>query len=220
MKLKIKAFAKINLMLDILGTLENGYHDLFMLMQSVGLYDVVELETNNSKKITLACSEPDIPADETNIAHKAAVCFFEHVGVENPGLAISIEKNIPHAAGLAGGSADGAAVIVGLKTLFAPNMSDRELIEICSRVGSDVPFCATGGTMIAQGTGTTLTYMPQLSLPNVIIVKPDCSVSTGAAYAAFDTAENIIHCDRGGMFRVVLNGDLNGVYRRVANTFE
>lgn len=220
MKVTVKAYAKINLLLDILGLLDNGYHNLYMLMQSVGIYDVVSVETTESKKTVLTCSVPDIPVDGKNIAYKAAKAFFEYTGIENCGLEIHIEKNIPHAAGLAGGSADGAAVVTALKRIFKPELSDREIIEICSSFGSDVPFCALGGTMLAQGSGTILSYMPQLDFKNIIIVKPDCSVSTAEAYSSFDNASHIRHPDRNGIFQSVIKGDYEHLYTLIDNVFE
>ena len=220
MKITVKANAKINLLLDILGTLPNGYHDLYMLMQSVSLHDTVTVETDNSKKITLTCNIKDIPLDDSNTAVKAANAFFDYTGKENPGVKIHLEKTIPHAAGLAGGSADAAGVLVALKRLFMPELTDRQLIEIGSTVGSDVPFCALGGTMVAQGTGTILTYLPNLSIENIVIVKPDRSVSTGKAYSAFDSAEKVRHLDKTGIYNAVIEKDYNGIYSRCDNVFE
>lgn len=220
MKVTYKAYAKINLLLDILGKKENGYHDLYMLMQSVGIYDIVSVEKTDTGKIAIQCSEPDIPCDERNIAYKAATAFFDYTALSNCGIEIAIEKHIPHAAGLAGGSADGAAVVKALKDLFAPSLSEREIIEICSVFGSDVPFCAIGGTMLAQGTGTTLTYLPQTELPYIVIVKPDRDVSTKEAYSAFDTAENVRHPDCGGAFKAILDADNESLYKKIDNVFE
>ncbi|MBQ8029605.1 MAG: 4-(cytidine 5'-diphospho)-2-C-methyl-D-erythritol kinase [Clostridia bacterium] len=220
MKVTLKAYAKINLLLDILGLLDNGYHNLYMLMQSIGLFDVVSVESTDDEKIQLTCSVSDIPIDQKNIAFKAVKAFFDYTGLKNPGIKIHIEKNIPHAAGLAGGSADGAAVVTALKTIFSPDLSDREIVEICTRFGSDVPFCALGGTMLAQGSGTILSYMPQLDLKNIIVVKPDCSVSTGEAYSAFDTASHIRHPDRNGIFQSVIDGDYEKLFSLVDNVFE
>ena len=220
MKITVKANAKINLILDILGTLPNGYHDLYMLMQSVSLHDTVTVETDNSKKITLTCNIKDIPLDDSNTAVKAANAFFAYTGKENPGVKIYLEKTIPHAAGLAGGSADAAGVLVALKRLFMPELTDRQLIEIGSTVGSDVPFCALGGTMVAQGTGTILTYLPNLSIENIVIVKPDRSVSTGKAYSAFDSAEKVRHLDKTGIYNAVIEKDYDGIYSRCDNVFE
>lgn len=220
MKATVKAFAKINLMLDILKTLPNGFHDLFMLMQSVSLFDTVSVQTTESGKIEINCSNPAIPTGEKNIAYKAAEAFFEETKIKNPGVLISIEKRIPHAAGLAGGSADAAGTVCALKKIFLPILSDKELVKICAKVGSDVPFCALGGTMLAQYTGTVLSYLPDLTLGKIIIVKPEMSVSTGEAYKAFDTAEKVRHLDRDGMLFSVINGNTDGVYSRVENVFE
>lgn len=220
MKTTVKAFAKINLMLDILRTLENGFHELFMLMQSVSLCDLVTVETNSSGEITVCCDNAEIPTGKENIACKAAEAFFEHTGIQNPGIKISIEKRIPHSAGLAGGSADAAGTITALKRLFAPELSDRATAEICAKVGSDVPFCALGGTMLAQYTGTVLSYLPELKPGKIVIVKPEMSVSTGKAYSAFDAAEKVRHLDRSGMLEAVMKSDISGVYSRVDNVFE
>ena len=220
MKVTVKAFAKINLMLDILKTLPNGFHDLFMLMQSVSLFDTVSVETTESGLIEIKCDNPEIPTGEKNIAYKAAKAFFDETKIANPGVAISIEKRIPHAAGLAGGSADAAGTIIALKALFLPSLGDREIIKIGAKVGSDVPFCALGGTMLAQYTGTILSYLPDLNLGKIIIVKPEMSVSTGEAYRAFDTAERVRHLDRDGILFSAVNGDSDGVYSRVENVFE
>ncbi len=220
MKTTVKAYAKINLMLDILSRLENGYHDLFMIMQSVSLYDEVSVEKTDSKDIKITCSIDSIPTDEKNIAYKAAKAFLSFNNIEDAGINIHIEKNIPHAAGLAGGSADGAAVIVALDKIFGTNLKEKDLIRIGEKVGADVPFCAIGGTMLAQYTGTVLSHLPELSLPYIIIVKPLQDVSTAAAYSAFDTAQRVRHLDKNGMLHAVINGDTETVYSKVDNVFE
>lgn len=220
MKITVRAYAKINLMLDILSRLENGYHDLYMIMQSVSLYDTVHIETGSKKDIEIRCNIPEIPTDEKNIAYKAAKAFFEYTSIANPGIIITIEKRIPHAAGLAGGSADGAGVITALNELFSAKLRDKDLIKIGAKVGSDVPFCILGGTMLAQYTGTVLAHLPELDMANIIIVKPQQSVSTAAAYSAFDTADRVRHLDKTGMLTAVINGDIKGVYSKVGNVFE
>ena len=220
MKTTVKAYAKINLMLDILSTLENGYHELFMIMQSVGLYDEVTVEKTDSTDIIITCNVEGIPCDEKNIAHKAAKAFFEGTDTENCGIAIHIEKRIPHAAGLAGGSADGAAVIIALDKLFGTSLSEKEIINIGAKIGADVPFCALGGTMMAQYTGTVLSHMPDLSEKYIIIVKPDQDVSTGKAYAAFDSAKRVRHLDTRGMMMAVINNDWKKISEKVDNVFE
>lgn len=220
MTVKIKAYAKINLMLDILSLLENGYHDLFMIMQSVSLYDVVTVRKTDDADIDISCNIHAIPKGEKNIAHKAARAFFSYTGIENPGIAISIEKNIPHAAGLAGGSADAAAVIVALNELFAVGLKEKQLYEIGGFVGSDVPFCISGGTMLAQYTGTVLSHLPSLSLPYIVIAKPPQEVSTASAYAAFDTAERVRHLDTRAMLHAIINKNEEKLYECIDNVFE
>ena len=220
MKITLKAYAKINLMLDILSRLENGYHDLYMIMQSVSLYDTITVQKNDSNAITITCDVPSIPTDEKNIAYKAAKAFFDYTGIENCGISISINKNIPHAAGLAGGSTDGSAVIMALDKLFATNLKEKEIIVIGSKVGADVPFCALGGTMLAQYTGTVLSHLPDLDLPYIIITKPSQDVSTAEAYSAFDSAERVRHLDKNGMLQAVISGDYDKIYDKVDNVFE
>ena len=220
MKITLKAYAKINLMLDILSRLENGYHDLFMIMQSVSLYDEVTVEETKDSDITITCNIEGIPTDEKNIAYKAAKAFFAYTGIKGEGIHIHLEKNIPHAAGLAGGSTDGAAVIVALDKIFGTNLKEKDIISIGKTVGADVPFCAIGGTMLAQYTGTVLSHLPDLNLPYIIIVKPEQDVSTAAAYSAFDTAERVRHLDKTGMLQAVVEGDLKSVYSKVDNVFE
>lgn len=220
MKIKVRAYAKINLMLDILSRLDNGYHDLFMIMQSVGIYDTVTVEKNESKSIAITCDVPAIPTDEKNVAYKAAVEFFSYTGIKNPGIVIDIQKRIPHAAGLAGGSADAAGVIVALDELFGSSLKEKDIISIGSKVGADVPFCAIGGTMLAQYTGTVLSHLPDLSERFIIIVKPDQDVSTGKAYAAFDTAERVRHLDTKGMLLACVNDDWEAISDKVGNVFE
>lgn len=220
MQITVKAYAKINLMLDILSTLPDGYHDLFMVMQSVGIYDTVTVKKSDSKNIKITCDIPAIPVGENNIAYKAASAFFDYTKKENCGIEIDIIKKIPHAAGLAGGSADAAGVITALNALFETNLSEKELIEIGSAVGSDVPFCILGGTMLAQYTGTVLSHLPDLSEDFVIIVKPDQSVSTGAAYSAFDTAERVRHLDTREMLSAVCKKDRDSYLSCIGNVFE
>lgn len=220
MKITVKAYAKINLMLDILSRLENGYHDLFMIMQSVGLYDTVSVENNDNGNIRISCNIAEIPTDEKNVAYKAAVEFFDYTGITNKGLHIEIDKKIPHAAGLAGGSADAAGVIVALDKLYDTNLKEKQIIEIGAKIGADVPFCALGGTMLAQYTGTVLSHLPDLSEKHIIIVKPDQDVSTGKAYAAFDTAERVRHLDTKGMLLACVNNDWNIISEKVGNVFE
>ena len=217
----LKAAAKINLMLDILGRTEDGYHTLFMIMQSVGIYDTVTLtETGKPDTITLSCSNEALPSDETNIGWKAAKRFFDVTGQKNPGIHIDIRKNIPFAAGLAGGSADAAAVYVGLNQMLGAGLSERELCQIAVGTGADVPFCIMGGTMAAMDIGEVLAPLPDLRQDWYVLVKPDQDVSTKEAYDAFDRADNVRHLDSTAMLRAAAAGDMEKVYSLVSNVFE
>ena len=219
MKITVKAAAKINLMLDILEKLPNGYHSLWMIMQSVSVYDRVSVEKKTSGGITISCSEDGIPTDERNIAYKAAEKFFDFCGEEDRNIHITIEKNIPHAAGLAGGSADGAAVITALNSLYEKNLPVKKLCQIGVKVGADVPFCIQGGTMLAQDIGQVLSQLPDMPSCFFVLAKPRQGVSTAEAYAAVDSM-NLRHPDAHTMFRSVVDGDLNGIAKSLGNVFE
>lgn len=188
MKVKVKAPAKINLSLDVLRRRADGYHDVSMVMQAVSLYDYVTVEALDTREIEIFCDYPDVPCNKKNIAYKCAEAFFNYTKAENTGIKITIEKNIPAQAGLAGGSADGAAVITALNKLFSTYLKEDELCEIGSKVGADIPFCILGGTKLASGTGTTLKKMINMPKCNIVICKPDFSVSTAEAYARIDKA--------------------------------
>lgn len=219
-KITVRSAAKINLMLDVLERLDNGYHSLWMIMQSLDLYDTVTVELTDDEKITLTCNKEGVPLNEKNIAHKAARAFFEATETVNPGINIHIEKKIPMAAGLAGGSADGAAVLMALNELMGVKLSLRKLARIGLKVGADVPFCLQGGTMLAQDVGEVLSDLPDLPKCYVVLAKPESGVSTAEAYSLCDSRENPRPLDRNGMFRAVLEGDLNRVSHTLANVFE
>lgn len=218
--MKIKAYAKINLMLDILGTLPNGYHNLWMIMQSVSLYDTVTVEKNNSEKITLTCSKEGIPTNEKNIAYKAAMAFFEKTGIKNCGIHIHIEKAIPSEAGLAGGSADGAAVIKALNEIFDAGLTERELCRIGRKVGADVPFCIVGGTCLAQNIGDVLSPLDDIPKCYFVLAKPKMGVSTKEAFSSFDNASYIRKPKKDKMLIAAANGDFDEMCKLAANVFE
>ncbi len=220
MKVVYDAAAKINLMLDILARLENGYHSLFMLMQSVDLYDTVTVETDSSGAINITSDEAGIPCDKSNIAYKAAEAFFKFTGIKNKGIKIHIEKRIPFAAGMAGGSADGAAVIAALNDIYETDLSEQELCKIGLKVGADVPFCLTGGTRLAQNVGEILSPLPPLDDCYIVLAKPERGVSTKEAFEAFDKATNIRHLDTCGMLYAASQGDLYEICKRTKNVFE
>lgn len=220
MKVIYDAAAKINLMLDILARLDNGYHSLFMLMQSVDLYDTVTVETDSSGTIRISSDEEGIPCDKRNIAYKAAEAFFNFTGIKNEGISIQIEKRIPFAAGMAGGSADGAAVIAALNDIYETKLSQQDLCKIGLKVGADVPFCLTGGTCLAQNVGEILSPLPQLEDCYIVLAKPERGVSTKEAFEAFDSATNVRHLDTCGMLYAASQGDLKEICKRTKNVFE
>ena len=220
MKVTYDAAAKINLMLDILARLDNGYHSLFMLMQSVDLYDTVTVETDASGTINITSDEAGIPCDKRNIAYKAADAFFKYTGIKNNGVTICIEKRIPFAAGMAGGSADGAAVIAALNDIYETDLSQQELCKIGLKVGADVPFCLTGGTCLAQNVGEILSPLPALDECYIVLAKPERGVSTKDAFEAFDTSVNVRHLDTCGMLYAASQGDLKEICKRTKNVFE
>lgn len=216
--LKINAPAKINIHLDILGQIDGGFHSLFMVMQSIGLSDEIKLEKCEEKGILLECSDKRLPQDERNIAYKAAKAFFEYTGKE-PSVRIFVEKRIPFAAGLAGGSADAAGVLVGLNKLYETNLSQAELCEIGLKVGSDVPFCIVGGTCLSQNRGEVLSSLKPMKNCTVVLAKPQKGVSTAEAYAAADSTY-IYHPDNIKMLDACSKGDFEAICANAANVFE
>lgn len=218
----LKAAAKVNLMLDILGKTPEGYHTLFMIMQSVGVYDTVTLNlTGKTGTIELTCDKPGIPTDEKNVAWKAAQRFFEVTKTENPGISIDIQKKIPSAAGLAGGSADAAAVFVGLNRLLKTDLRERDLCQMSEKVGADIPFCIQGGTMLAMDIGGVLAPLPDLDFCWFVLVKPDMDVSTKEAYAEADKHfKTMRHLDDSGMLRALVTRDQRRAFHLVGNVFE
>ena len=219
MKVTYKAAAKINLMLDILSRLDNGYHSLFMIMQSVSLFDDITVKKTESGGITLSSNEPRIPCDEANIAYKAASAFFNAAGITDRNVSIHLEKRIPFEAGLAGGSADGAAVIKALNDIYGTGLPEKELCKIGAKVGADIPFCLTGGTRAAQNIGDVLSPLPDLQECYIVLAKPKAGVSTGKAFGEFDK-HGVRHLDTCSMLYFAANGDFDGICSKAGNVFE
>lgn len=187
--ISVKAPAKINLSLDILGKKQNGYHIVRTIMQAISLYDDITVTKNNTESINIFCDNPSVPCDKTNLVYKAAEKFFAHINRKIQGFDIHITKRIPSMAGLAGGSADAAATLVALDYLMDTHLSDDVLCLIGSKVGADVPFCIKGATAVGEDIGDILTPLPPLSDCYIVVVKPDVSISTPEAFIKYDSIE-------------------------------
>lgn len=218
--MKVKAAAKINLMLDVLGTLPDGYHSLFMVMQSVGCYDFVEVKKTDTGKIEILTDDERVPKDEKNIAYKAAKAFFSATETENTGVSVAIEKHIPMAAGLAGGSADAAGVLYCLNTLFHTDLSMQDLQRIGERVGADVPFALSGGTSLCMDKGGVIAPLLPLTGKFVVLCKPQMDVSTVSAYRLLDEAPYLRHTDKNAMLYAAHTGDYKLLCEKADNVFE
>lgn len=182
--MKINAPAKINLVLDVLNRRDDGYHNVKMVMQSLDLCDVVTVDKTDGG-ITISSDSGAVPCDDTNIAYKAAKIMLREAK-SDIGVHIDIQKNIPVAAGLAGGSTDGAAVLIALNKTLDLNFSKQKLMEIGGKFGADVPYCVMQGTALARGTGTQLTQLAPYGNKTVLLVKPGISVSTPWVYKNLD----------------------------------
>ncbi|HZK21884.1 MAG TPA: 4-(cytidine 5'-diphospho)-2-C-methyl-D-erythritol kinase [Oscillospiraceae bacterium] len=217
-KMTVKANAKINLILDVTGTLKNGYHSIFTIMQSIDLYDTVSASLNETGEINLLCSKP-IPCDERNTAYKAAQLFFSKTGIKY-GADIEIEKEIPVSAGLAGGSTNAAAVLALLNVMTGKNLSVAELCSIGAEIGADVPFCLVGGTALCQDIGSVISVLPDLPECFIVLAKPPQGVSTKKAYAEFDRAPWIRRPKNELMLNAAVRQDLKEIALYCANVFE
>lgn len=219
MKLTAKTAGKINTLLDLTGTLDNGYHCIYTAMQSVSVFDTVSIEQTGDARITLECDRDFIPTDRRNTAYKAAEMFFLHSGIENGGIKITIQKNIPCGAGMGGGSADAAAVLAILNKMYSSPFDEDGLLAISAQIGADVPFCLKGGCALCLNIGEVMAPLPVCEL-NAVIVKPEQSVSTKEAYASFDSLSEVRHPDNNRFLFAAAHADSSGIFRYGANVFE
>lgn len=186
MKLSALAPAKINLFLDVGPAASNGYHTICSVMQTVSLYDKITVEVGCQQDIILQCPGSSLPCDNRNLAYRAAKTFFRESSMHNIGVSITIEKQIPVASGLAGGSTDAGAVLLLLNTLFGKPLDNDSLLQIGGTLGADIPFCMTGGTALCSGIGNKLHSLPALDSTNIVIARGGAGVSTSAAYGILD----------------------------------
>ncbi len=220
MKTQEKAYAKINISLDVLGSLPNGYHEMSMVMQSVSLHDDVEIELTDSGSCRCLSDADFLPSDEGNIAVRAAKKFFAEAGMDSAGAEIRLTKRIPVCAGLGGGSSDGAAVLRGLNRLCGKPFSRAQLEAMAATVGSDIPFCVAGGTQLATGTGTTLRDISPLPDCGIVICKPPFAIRTPELFGKIDSRRSRLHPDTAGILAALDGEDLEGIARRMYNVFE
>lgn len=214
------AFAKLNLTLDVLQLQESGYHDICSIMQTVSIRDDVEIDVDSGAPWSLTCEQEGIPADETNLAWKAARVFFDNLGGDPDGLAIRLTKRIPTQAGLAGGSADAAAVLRALNRWRDYPLSIYALCELGAQVGSDVPFCVLGGTALAEGRGERLTKLPDAPEMFFVVCKPALSFSTPELYHRLDGVTIAKRPDTAQMRAALQRGDLEQIGKNLCNVFE
>lgn len=218
--LTVRAPAKLNLTLDVLGRRLDGYHDLSMVMTSVALADTLTLEAGTGHGVRVRTNLSFLPNNEKNLAAVAALGYFSHLGRDCGGLTITIDKKIPVCAGMGGGSSDAAAVLRALEALMGPSHTPMELAKLGESVGSDVPYCVLGGTVLAQGKGEALTPLPLLPRCTVVICKPGFSVSTPELFGRVDGIRLRHHPDTEGVIAALRAQDLGGVARRMYNVFE
>ncbi|WP_026582991.1 4-(cytidine 5'-diphospho)-2-C-methyl-D-erythritol kinase [Bacillus sp. J33] len=218
MKVMVKAPAKINLSLDVLHKREDGYHEVEMIMTTIDLADRLELTLLDKNEIKIISHNRFVPDDQRNLAYQAAHLLKERFQVQK-GVAITIEKTIPVAAGLAGGSSDAAATLRGLNKLWNLGLSMDELAEIGAEIGSDVSFCVYGGTALAKGRGEVIKELPAPPTCWVILAKPFIGVSTADVYKRLDVSR-VKHPNTNGMIEAIHNGSYEGVCSNLGNVLE
>ena len=221
-KIELKAYGKINIGLDVIRKREDGYHDLDMIMQTVGVYDDVIISREDGTQtyeIEVSTDADILPNDKGNLAFMAAKVLMEAYDIKSK-VKIDINKRIPIAGGMAGGSADCAAVLRGVNKLFQLGLTDEQLQEYGVKLGADVPYCIVGGTKRAQGIGEILTDLPTPPKCYVIIAKPDAFVSTKFVYSHIRPAQIENHPDIDGIIESIKAGDLYGMCEKIANVME
>ena len=215
--MRVRAHAKLNLSLDVLGRTADGYHDLRMVMQTVGFGDDLDVELRPDGQFTIDPGQGYLPADGRNLAVKAAKLFLDGTGL---GADIRVAKRIPVCAGMGGGSADAAAVLLALNDLTGRGLDSQALCALGLQVGSDVPFCVLGGTALAEGRGEKLTPLSPLPDCAVVICKPAFAISTPELFGRVDGRRSRLRPDTAGILAALDAGDLPGVARRMFNVFE
>ena len=217
--MRLQAFAKINLGLDVLGKREDGYHEVRMIMQTIRMYDQLDMRKSVEPGIHLTTNKKYIPVDENNLVWRTAKLMMDTCGIME-GVSIHLHKVIPVAAGMAGGSSDAAATLVGMNRLFHCGLSKEKLMELGVQIGADVPYCVLRGTALAEGIGEKLTVLPPMPDCWILIGKPGISVSTKYVYTTLDLNTDTVHPDIDGMKKALEDGNLYGITERMGNVLQ
>jgi 4-diphosphocytidyl-2-C-methyl-D-erythritol kinase len=218
-QIKLKALAKINLGLDVVRKREDGYHEVRMIMQTINMYDKIAIKKIKEKDIKVKTNLYYLPNNENNLVYKAAKLLLDEFDLEQ-GVSIDLEKYIPVAAGMAGGSSDAAAVLIGVNKLFKLGLSKKQLMERSVTIGADVPYCIMRGTALAEGIGEKLTALKPVPKCYVLIAKPGISVSTKFVYGNLKVDEIKAHPDIDGMVQAIKDSDLQGIVSHMGNVLE
>lgn len=214
-----KAYAKVNLGLDVIRRREDGYHEVRMIMQTVDICDVLTFTRQERPGIVVTTDKEELPGDESNLIYKAARLVTETYSVRE-GIKIELQKRIPMAAGMAGGSTDAAAVFHGMNEMFELGMDEDEMCALGVKIGADIPYCIKGGTALAEGIGEILTKLPDAPACVVLVAKPDIDVSTKYVYGNLHAESLEYHPDIDGMRAAIEEGDLRGMAERMGNVLE
>lgn len=217
--MRLQAFAKINLGLDVLGKREDGYHEVRMIMQTIRMYDQLDMRKSVEPGIHLTTNKKYIPVDVNNLVWRAAKLMMDTCGIIE-GVSIHLHKVIPVAAGMAGGSSDAAATLVGMNRLFHCGLSKEKLMELGVQIGADVPYCVLRGTALAEGIGEKLTVLSPMPDCWILIGKPGISVSTKYVYTTLDLNTDTVHPDIDGMKKALEDGNLYGITERMGNVLQ
>lgn len=218
-KIVLKAYGKVNLGLDVVRRRDDGYHEVRMVMQTVGLFDRLELKKTSGDSIKLSANLKFLPVNEQNLVYQAIAAVKDKYSLKC-GVKAYLEKRIPIAAGMAGGSSNCAAALRGMDQLFDLGIGERELCEIGAGLGADVPYCVIGGTALAEGIGEKLTKLPPMPDCHILIAKPGISVSTKTVYENLNVPGLDPHPDIDGMVSAIESQDLNGITKRMENVLE
>jgi len=214
----LKAYAKINLSLDVVGKREDGYHTLRMIMQTIDLYDILNVK-KIYKGIKVVCNRPYVPTDERNLVYKAAELFINTYKIDG-GIEIYLKKYIPVAAGMAGGSTDAASALKAMRAFYKPEIEDKELMELGLKIGADIPYCILGGTALCEGIGEKITRLKPFRNHILVVIKPPFGVSTREVYSNLDINKVIKHPDTELLIKYVEEDNLHGVCRNMKNVLE